>query len=289
MVAMTQDEVIERVHFYAKLRGLSKNTEEEYVTKARAFQEHYGKPATELSLADIQNYLYYLLTERKLCAGSINTYNSGLRFLYQIVLDRPLETTKIPCHKKKRTIPDILTKEEVSALLQATKNLRDKALLATIYGAGLRISEAVSLKVSDIDSNNMQLFIRNGKGGKDRFAILSDTNLILLRAYWKEYRPTDWLFTSVSHNKTGSHLTKRGLLNIFHEAVVVAGITKQVTVHTLRHSFATHLLEDGVDLFYIKQLLGHSDISSTCFYLHLVKISKMNVASPLDSVSMTHA
>src|SRR5208337_515413 len=140
MLAMTQEEVIEKVRFYAKLRGLSKNTEEEYVTKARAFQNHFGKPATELDLADIQNYLYYLLTERKLCAGSINTYNSGLRFLYQIVLDRPLETTKIHCHKNNRPIPDILT----------------------------------------------QFLIRNGKGGKDRFAILSDTNLILLRAYWKE-------------------------------------------------------------------------------------------------------
>lgn len=144
---MNQDEVIEKVRFYAKLRGLSKNTEEEYVIKARAFQKYYGKPSTELGLVDIQNYLYYLLTERKLCAGSINTYNSGLRFLFQIVLDRPIETTKISCHKKNRSIPDILTKEEISKLLQATKNLRDKALLATIYGAGLRLSEAVSLKV----------------------------------------------------------------------------------------------------------------------------------------------
>ena len=286
---MMQEEVIEKVRFYARLRGLSKNTEEEYVTKVRAFQKHYGKPATELGLADIQNYLYYLLTERKLCAGSINTYNSGLRFLYQIVLDRPLETTKIPCHKKNRSIPDILTREEVGKLLQATKSLRDKALLATVYGAGLRISEAVSLKVSAIDSTNMQLFIRNGKGGKDRFAILSDANLNLLRAYWKEYLPSDWLFTSASHNKTGSHLTSRGAMNIFHEAVAAAGITKQVTVHTLRHSFATHLLEDGVDLFHIKQLLGHSDISTTCFYLHLVKISEMHVTSPLDSVSMSGA
>ena len=264
---------------------MSKNTEEEYVTKARAFQNHFGKPATELGLADIQNYLYYLLTERKLCAGSINTYNSGLRFLYQIVLDRPLETTKIPSHKNNRPIPDILTKEEVGKLLQATKSLRDKALLATIYGSGIRISEAVSLKVQDIDSANMQLLIRNGKGGKDRFAILSDASLALLRAYWKERRPTGWLFTSVSHNKTGSHLTKRAALDIFHEAAAAAGITKPVTVHTLRHSFATHLLEDGVDLFHIKQLLGHANVSTTCFYLHLVKISEMHVKSPLDSVS----
>jgi site-specific recombinase XerD len=111
----------------------------------------------------------------------------------------------------------------------------------------------------------------------------------LLRDYWKEYRPTDWLFTSVSHNKTGLHLTKRAALNIFHEAAVAAGITKQVTPHTLRHSFATHLLEDGVDLFHIKQLLGHVDISTTCFYLHLVKISQMHVKSPLDSMSAPHA
>ena len=160
---MPQNEVLEKVRFHAKLGGLSKNTEDEYVTKARAFQTYFGKPATELGLEDIQQFLYYLLTERKLCSGSINTYNSGLRFLFQIALDRPLETTKIPCHRKHRTIPNILTKEEVSRLLQSAKNHRDKAILATMYGAGLRLNEVVSLKVSDIDSANMQLLIRDGR------------------------------------------------------------------------------------------------------------------------------
>jgi len=285
---MTQNEVLEKVRFHAKLRGLSKNTEDEYVTKARAFQTYFGKPATELGLEDIQQFLYYLLTERKLCSGSINTYNSGIRFLFQIALDRPLETTKIPCHRKRRTIPNILTKEEVSRLLQSAKNLRDKAILATMYGAGLRLNEVVSLKVSDIDSANMQLLIRDGKGRKDRFAILSDVNLSILREYWQEYRPRDSLFMSISHNKTDSHLTKRAAQNIFHETAAAAGITKPVTSHTLRHSFATHLLEDGVSIFHIKQLLGHSDISTTCIYLHVVKISEMKVSSPLDSLETVH-
>lgn len=279
---MTQEEIIERVRFYSKLRGLSKHTEEMYVVKATVFQRYYGKPATELGLTDIQNFLYYLLTEKKLCPGAINTYNSGLRFLYQIVLDRPLETTKIPCLKKKRTIPDILTKDEISKLLTATKNSRDKALLATIYGAGLRVNEAVGLKITDVDSRNMQLLIRNGKGGKDRFAILSAANLSLLRTYWKEYRPQEFLFTS--RNKSSTHLSTRSANNIFQQAVAAAGIARHVTTHTLRHSFATHLLEGGVDLFHIKQLLGHSDISTTCGYLHVVKISGMNVSSPLDSI-----
>ncbi len=281
---MTKDEVLERVQFHAVLRGLSNNTQEEYVTKAKTFQNYFDRPATELGLEHVQQYLHYLFTERKLGSGSINTYNSGLRFLFQIALDRPLDTSKIPCHRKHRPFPDILTRQEVHNLLDATLNLRNKAILSIMYGAGLRISEVISLKVSDIDSTNMQLLIRNAKGGKDRYAILPEKSLAILREYWKAYHPKEWLFLSSSNNKTGSHLTSRAAQDIFREAVMRAGITKAVTCHTLRHSFATHLLENGVDLFHIKQLLGHSDISTTCIYLHLVKISQMNVSSPLDQL-----
>ena len=188
---MTKQEVLEKVKFHTELRGLSKNTREEYFTKAKMFQDYFDKPATELNIEDIQKYLHYLYTEKHLCSGSINTYNSGLRFLYNIALDIPINLYKIPCHKKKHRYPEILTKEEVTLLLNSCKNLRDKTMFTTMYGSGLRLNEVANLRISDIDSKNMQLLIQDGKGGKDRYAKLSFVNLKLLREYWKEYHPKD--------------------------------------------------------------------------------------------------
>lgn len=282
---MTKEEVLERVKFHGEMRGLSHHTINSYCEKVKAFQNHFGKPATELDVTDIQTYLHYLLTVRKQRTGSINVCNSGLRFLYNIALDTPLNLHKIPCHRKTRNFPDILTRDEVSALFNACGNLRDRCMLMTAYGAGLRVSEVATLKVSDIDSQNMQIFIRNGKGGKDRFAILSEENLKVLREYWKAYRPKEWLFSSVSHNKSGFHISNRGVQEVLCGVIERAGITKKVTFHTLRHTFATHLLEDGVSIYVIKQLLGHADITTTSFYCHLVKISLMNVISPLDKIA----
>jgi len=280
---MTKEEILKKLKFDTQIRGLSKNTQDEYCTKAKRFQDYYDKPATELDIDDIKNYLYYLLTEKRLSPGSINTYNSGLRFLYNITLNNPINGNQIPCHHKQRRFPDILTRDEVTTLFNVCDNLRDKCILMTMYGAGLRLSEVSSLKVSDIDSKKMQIFIRNGKGGKDRFAILSQSNLNVLRQYYREYRPKEWLF--YSRNQTGTHITSRATQNIFNKYKDIAGIKKKCSTHTLRHSFATHLLENGVSIYHIKQLLGHADISTTCFYLHIVKISKLNVVSPLDTLS----
>ena len=282
---MTKEEVLERVEFHTKLRGLCKNTQLEYYFRAKGYQNHFNKSATELDIEDIQEYLHYLYVEKQLRSASVNTYNSGLRFLYNIVLDIPINLYKIPCHKKKHQFPEILTKGEVKLLLGSCNNLRDETILTTMYSAGLRLNEVANLKVSDIDSTNMQLLIRDGKGGKDRYAILSIANLNLLRIYWKEYRPTEWLFTSCSRYKSKAHLSPRSLQNIFIATKNRAGITMKISTHTLRHSFATHLLESGVSIFHIKQLLGHSDISTTCLYLHIGKISNLNVVSPMDSIT----
>ena len=281
---MTKDEVLKQVEFHTQLRGLCKNTQLEYYGRVKGYQNHFNKSATELDINNIQEYLHYLYVEKHLSSASVNTYNSGLRFLYNIVLDTPINLYKIPCHKKKHRFPQILTKAEVKLLLNSCKNLRDKTIFTTIYSAGLRLNEAANLKVSDIDSENMQILIRNGKGGKDRFAILSIANLKLLREYWREYRPTDWLFLNLSNNKSNTHLSGRGIQNAF-TTKINSGITKEITTHTLRHSFATHLLEDGVSIFHIKQLLGHVDISTTCLYLHIIKISNLNVLSPMDSIA----
>lgn len=280
---MTKEEVLNKLMFDVELRGLSKNTKDEYYSRVKSYQNHYNKPATELGEEDIREFLHYLTTEKKLASASVNTYNSALRFLYGVTLNTKLNLRQIPRHRKQRKFPDILTREEIQTLLDACDNLRDKCILMTLYGAGLRISEVAALKVSDIDSNKMQLFIRNAKGSKDRYALLSQANLDILRTYWKAFRPKEWLF--YSRNNTGTHMTARAVSNLFHKYVSKAKITKNVTVHTMRHSFATHLLESGTSVFHIKQLLGHSDIASTCFYLHLLKIESLGVKSPLDQLA----
>lgn len=282
---MTKEQVLEKSQFDVELRGLSKHTQAEYYTKVKIFQDHFNKPATELDEKDIRKFLHYLSTEKWLTSGSVNSYNSGLRFLYGVTLNATLNYKQIPRHRRQRKFPEILTKSEIQSLFDACDNLRDKCILMTLYGAGLRLSEVASLKVTDIDSKKMQLFIRNAKGSKDRYALLSQANLEILRVYWKSYRPKEWLF--YSRVNTGTHITSKAVQNIFHKYIEKANIYKKVTVHSLRHSFATHLLESGISIFHIKQLLGHSDISSTCFYLHLLKIQSLNVQSPLDFLSET--
>ena len=279
---MTKEEVLAKLKFEMELRGSSQHTKDEYYTKVKLFQDHFDKPATELGIEHVRQFLYYLTTEKKLTSGSVNTYNAGLRFLYSKTLDINLDVRKIPRHRKQRKLPAIFTKEELRTLFNACDNLRDKCILMTLYGAGLRISEVASLKVADIDSQKMQLFIRNAKGSKDRYALLSQANLNILRTYWKAYRPKEWLF--YGKNRKDTPMTIRAVQNIFHKYVSKAKIIKPVTVHSLRHSFATHLLESGIDIFRIKQMLGHTDITATCFYLHLIKIESLNVISPLDQM-----
>ncbi|NOW89766.1 site-specific recombinase XerD [Clostridium beijerinckii] len=282
---MTKEQVLEKLQFDVELRGLSKHTQAEYYTKVKIFLDHFNRPATELDEKDIRKFLHYLSTEKGLTSGSVNSYNSGLRFLYGVILNATLNYKQIPRHRRQRKFPEILTKSEIQSLFDACDNLRDKCILMTLYGAGLRLSEVASLKVTDIDSKKMQLFIRNAKGSKDRYALLSQANLEILRVYWKSYRPKEWLF--YSRVNTGTHITSKAVQNIFHKYIEKANISKKVTVHSLRHSFATHLLESGISIFHIKQLLGHSDISSACFYLHLLKIQSLNVQSPLDFLTET--
>lgn len=207
---MTQEEVLEKLRFDTQLRGLSIHTQEEYLTKVKAFQNHFNKPATEMGLEELRTFLYYLKIEKKLCNGSINTYNSGLRFLYGVTLNISLNYKQIPRQRKIRKFPDILTQEEVKRLFDSCDNVRDKCILMTLYGSGLRLSEVANLKISDIDSQKMRIFVRNGKGGKDRYALLSKTNLDILREYWKTYRPKEYLFKG--RTKSSPHLTPRSML-----------------------------------------------------------------------------
>ena len=277
-----KEQILSRMKEDILLRGLSRNTLESYTLNARIFLEYCNRPAEQLNEHDIRNFLLYLINEKKSSPGTVNCYSAAIRFLFAVTFNRTLNYLQIPRQKKHRAFPEILTREEVFEIIESCKNIKHKAMLMVVYSSGLRVSEAAALKIQHIDSMNMRLFVDYGKGGKDRYTLLSETCLSVLREYWKMYlpkHPEGWLFLG-TYNV--SHITSRGVEFAFTEAVKRTAITKNVSIHTLRHAFATHLLEDGATLLQIKELLGHSSIQSTTIYLHLANITS-NVKSPLDN------
>jgi site-specific recombinase XerD len=277
---MSNETILERFKTDIKLRGLSQNTYEEYVCRVTVFMSHFNCPVDQLGESEIREFLLHLKENRKLTNGTINTYNSALRFLYGVTLNKVLNLWQIPRLKQNRELPQLLTQQEVLQLLDNTPNPMYRALFMTIYGSGLRVSEAVNIKVCDIDSEKMRIFIRQGKGGRDRYATLSQKALEELRTYWKIRRPTDFLFLT----RESTNPTTRSVNNAFHASMARAGIKKKATIHTLRHCFATHLLENDTNLFHIKKLLGHLSIRSTAWYLHFADNAAFQVISPLDSM-----
>ena len=277
-----KEQILLRMKEDILLRGLSANTLESYTLNARTFLEYCNRPAEQLNEHDIRKFLWYLINEKKAMPGTVNCYSAAIRFLFAVTFNRTLNYLQIPRQKKRKTFPEVLTREEVFSIIESCKNIKHKAMLMVVYSSGLRVSEAAALKLQHIDSKTMRVFVDCGKGGKDRYTLLSETCLSVLREYWKTYRPKHtegWLFLG-TYNV--SHITSRGIAFAFNEAVKRTNITKKVSIHTLRHAFATHLLEDGATLLQIKELLGHSSIQSTTIYLHLANITS-NVKSPLDN------
>jgi site-specific recombinase XerD len=278
---MTKEQILEKLKFDLESRGRSEATVKEYTEKVRLYQDHFGKPADQMGEAEILEYQHYLIMEKGLKASSANTYNSALRFVYGVTLDVALNYRKVPMLKKVRDIPILPTKDELGYLLYLTgDSLRNKAMFMTIYGAGLRISEAANLKIGDIDSEGGRIFIRSGKGSRDRYAILPKRALEALREYWAETRPKEWLFVT----KNGTKLTTKGISDAWKKYVKRSGFTKHITVHTLRHCFATHMLNDGNNVFAIKRLLGHVRIDTTTWYLQFADSEILKLKSPLDTM-----
>lgn len=261
------------------LRNLAPKTQYMYHNAARALEDHFGRPPDQLNEDDIKTFLHSIVTERKLSQSSLKITYSALRFLYETTLGKGWVIDKIPYPKTVKALPHVLDKSEVRRIIESAVNLRQKAMLMITYSAGLRAKETARLRITDIDSTRMLIRVDQGKGNKDRYTLLSQIALETLREYWKEYRPKVWLFPgsnpenyiSVSYIQVG-----------FRRAKKTAGITKPATCHTLRHSFATHLLEAGVDLHTIQVLLGHSSIRTTTVYLHVSKKNLAKVVSPLD-------
>jgi site-specific recombinase XerD len=228
------------------------------------------------------NYLYYLVEEKQVSAVYLNQMISAYKILVVEVLRRKWEEFSIRRPKKEKKLPVVLSQKEVKRIIDSISNLKHRTFISLIYSCGLRLSELPNLKVSDIDSTRMQIHIRLGKGSKDRYVMLSQKILLLLREYWKRYRPKEYLFEGATRGKA---IAMRTIQHVFYQAVIKSGILKRPSIHTLRHSFATHLLEQGVNLIAIQHLLGHSHIKTTTAYTHL-QSSPASIKSPFDDLEV---
>jgi site-specific recombinase XerD len=267
------------------VRGLADRTRESYVSAVAGLAKYYGKRPDELDEAEVQRYLLYLIQDKKAAWSSCNVVCQALKFFFRTTLKRQEAEFRIPSPRQPQKLPQILAREEIGQIIDLTTNFKHRTILMTMYGTGVRLSEACHLRVGDIDSFRMTVRVESGKGRKDRYTMLSPRLLEQLRGYWRAYRPTLWLFT----NKDGTQPISDGTVQkVFQRAKTRASITKDCGVHGLRHAFATHLLEAGADLPRIQRLLGHSDISTTTRYLHLAQKHLSGTAAPMDLLDLPH-
>jgi integrase/recombinase XerD len=261
------------------VRGMATRTRKAYLGAVEGLAKHYGRRPDRIDEAEVQRYLVHLIEQRKLAWSSCNIVTQGLKFFYRVTLKRPEGQFEIPTARQPQKLPQILAREEIACLIERTTHSKHRAILMTTYGAGLRLNEVCHLKLSDIDSARMTIRVEQGKGAKDRYTLLSPRLLAELRGYWVSYRPKRWLFPS----KDGEHPISDGTVQkIFYRAKARAGIAKDCGIHGLRHAFATHLLEAGVDIHTIQRLMGHGHISSTLRYFHLARKHLTNTPSPLE-------
>lgn len=262
-----------------RLRRYSRSTIKSYLTHFNLFLTYFGhRPPQGITQEEIRSYLLYLVNEKNVSGTYQNQAINAIKFYYEQVLKRPRTVYDLPRAKEGRKLPSVLSPDEVIRIISSIENRKHRAIIALVYSAGLRLSELLNLTPADIDSQRKLIAIRGGKGRKDRMTLLSENALTLLRQYYREYKPKHWLFEGAD----GGKYHARSVQNVFHRAKEKAGISKPATVHTLRHSFATHLLEQGTDLRYIQELLGHSSSKTTEIYTHVSTRAIGNIKSPLD-------
>lgn len=272
--------LFETVRREMRLRNYSHKTVKAYLSCLRSFVRYFRpRHPRELTEEDIREYLLNLLEHKSLAAGTVNQVFNALRFLYVELYQKPFTIGTIPRPRKPKQLPTILTQQEALSVLDSVRNLKHKTILMVIYSGGLRVGEAVRLKVQDIDGERKLIHLRNAKGKKDRYTLLSEAALWQLREYYKLYKPTEYLFEGGNGR---SHLAERSVQHIFERAVESAGVRKAVSVHTLRHSFATHLLERGTDLRYIQEILGHRSSKTTEIYTQVSNKVLGKIVNPLD-------
>jgi len=261
------------------IRNLAENTQSAYLQQIAAYSRYFNRSPDQLGPEEIRTYQLYLMEIRALTPSSICVATGALRFLYKVTLKRTWAVEEIPMPKRPRKLPEILSPEEVMHFLNAITNHKHRAILMTAYAAGLRVSEATHLKVTDIDSQRMMLRVEQGKGMKDRYVMLSPRLLDVLRTYWKSARPTRWMFPG---EVPGQPITREAVGLACQKARRDSGITKPITPHSLRHAFASHLLESGANLRTIQLLLGHRSLATTARYLKVVTSTVCATASPFD-------
>ena len=276
-------EILEEVVKVMVMKGYSENTRRLYKSMMNSYLEYYrDKDPKGITEEEIREYLLYLIEKRKVSNSYQNQAINAIKFYYEKVLGRPVRTYYVERPKREKRLPEVLSEEEVRKLLNSVDNLKHKCILSITYSAGLRISEVLKLKAGDIDSKRNYVIIRQGKGKKDRYSLLSAKVLELLRQYYIEYQPKEWLF----EGQFGGQYGVTSIHNILKAAVKKAGIKKRVTMHTLRHSFATHLLERGTDIRYIQTLLGHESSRTTEIYTHITQRGLGKIKSPLDDLDL---
>ncbi len=227
----------------------------------------------------VPNFLY-CIDHSKLSENTIHSRMNAVKFYFEQVLQRPKFFMEIPRPKKRNVLPKVLSQNDIREMFEVTKNPKHKLLLQLCYGMGLRVSELVNLKISDIDSQRMQVLVNQGKGKKDRYVVLPESILVQMRDYFKEFKPKEYFF----EGQKGDQYAARSAQKVFKEAMRKAGINKKIGIHSLRHSYATHLIEQGTDIRFVQELLGHNNIKTTMSYTHLTDSRKRKIKSPLDTL-----
>jgi integrase/recombinase XerD len=275
------ENLIKKMEDEIKLRGYSFKTKKSYISQIKRFSNFINKNLDEITAEDIRRYTLFLLENQKVSNSYTNQSISSIKFLCNEVLKQNKIINLMARPKKENKLPNVLSFKEVTKILSALKNEKHKTILFLIYSAGLRVGEVVRLKAQDIDSERMLIHVVQGKGQKDRYTVLSEIALEQLRKYYKLYKPDNWLFPGQDEEE---YITERTVQRVFENACRLAKITKKVSVHSLRHSFATHLLEGGIDLRYIQELLGHASSKTTEIYTHVTQKNLANIQSPLDKM-----
>ena len=274
-----------------QMRNLSRGTQMVSVRAVMQLARHYHQSPDQLQREEIRGYRVYLAQQRRVAPSTYNQIRCALKFFYQVTLGQEWVLDRIVCQKAEKHLPVVLSQSEVVRFFAAIRKMKLKfrALFMTIYGTGLRGSEAAALQVSDIDSQRMVIRVRQGKGKKDRYVMLSPKLLAALREYWKAFRPQTWLFYSGRDRSRPLTRTRNSILKSCHSIARRAGLSKRVTLHSLRHSFATHLLEAGTDLRTIQLLLGHRSLRTTALYTYVSMAKVTATRSPLDGLELPGA
>jgi site-specific recombinase XerD len=281
---MKKQELIKKYTEKLKIENYSEQTIRNYLSAIKLFTEYINKQKLkEVTDKEIQDYLFYCKIEKKYSYSSMKQVIAAISYLYKKVFNKNIpEALKIEL-RKPSTLPTVLSTKEISKILSVTKNLKHKTILLLIYSGGLRLGELLNLKISDVDSESMKIHIRQGKGKNDRYIMLSENVLQLLREYYKIYKPKEFII----EGQKGGMYSPKSVQSVFKTSLDKANIKKKATVHSLRHSFATHLLDDGTDIRYIQELLGHKRLETTQIYTHVSSYSINKIKSPADKLDFS--